>query len=154
MNFLHCGVLAACLAYSASAFADGYRSVRVELKEGDAVEIQLSGRLITKFVDGNTSFADNAGTAVDIPSANIARFTFLERDAQSSIDEVTMPRVDGGIIHFSALPCGSVISVSDTAGRIVFTRTVEGDFTLSLKQFTPGIYVVSANGVTYKVKTR
>lgn len=146
--------MAACAAFSLSTHAEGYRSVRVELKEGSPIEIQLSGSLRTTFAEGVTTFADNAGTAVNLPSANIVRFTFLERDAQSSIHEVAMPQIQRGALHFSALAVGTTITVTDASGHNVLTSTAEGDFTLPLNQFIPGIYLVSVNGITYKVQLR
>lgn len=147
----------ACIALmSLSAAAEGYRSVRVELKEKEAVEIQLSKSLNTQFKDGYVTFVDGKGTKVEVPRTEVVRFTFLERDA-SAIDEVGVaaaPQFGGDCIVFTSLPAGSVVSVVNAAGRTVFSKKVQGDYTLSLGQFSSGVYMVTVNGVTYKVRIK
>lgn len=136
-----------------TAMAEGYCSARVELKQGDAVEIQLSNGLKTKFSEQYMTFVDGTRIMLKVLRTNVSRITFSEKDA-AGIGEVSAPAFEGNGLSFHGLPAGTPITVVNAAGRQVLCQKAEGDFTLDLNQFAPGTYLVSARGVTYKVMIR
>ena len=110
---------------SLGAWATGYNVLKLHLNDGSEVKIVLSEALRLNFTDTHL-VATGGQTDVQVEKSSIALFQHLY-DPASGVD-------------------GNVLLTSGTAD--------DGDYTLSLDGYTPGVYIVTAGDISYKIIIR
>ena len=91
---------------------------------------------------------------------NIVRFTYESDEKPTSIEDLETTNTpfvyDGEFILFSSLKTNSIISIYALNGTLVFNKTVQtaGQFCIPLSKLRSGVYLVSVNGLTYKIAKR
>ena len=89
---------------------------------------------------------------------NIARFTYEESASGiTNIQTEEKPfKLYGESLLFPALKANSTVSVYSLNGNLIFKKTVrqDGDYAFPLSNTITGVYMVSVNGLTYKIEKR
>lgn len=149
---------AALLASSVAASAEGagFKGLDIRLTDGSAVSVTLSDALTAKFTDTDMLISDGASVDISIPTNTIAAFEYTKESAgvgQLESDSAA-PVVDGDQLRFSELPQGSVVRVYAVNGALLSEAKADGAITMPLSGFQTGIYVVTVNGMSYKITVK
>lgn len=133
-----------------------YKSVAVNLVSGGSVEVNLSDDLSATFDEYNLLITDGDRN-VTVSRSDIKSFSFSENPA-SGIGNIAAdgaaPVIVGGSMVFSDLPAGAVVAVYAVNGALLSQAEVDGgSYTLDLSTLPSGTFVVSVNGVAYKIAT-
>ena len=126
---------------SLGAWATGYNVLKLHLNDGSEVKIVLSEALRLNFTDTHL-VATGGQTDVQVEKSSIALFQHLYDPASGVDGNVVSGEVmsrSGNTLHFNGLLQGTVVS---------------GDYTLSLDGYTPGVYIVTAGDISYKIIIR
>ena len=99
--------------------------------------------------------------AVDVnyPLDNMLRFTYEANDDTAirdlKTDKVSF-KLDGESLLFMDLSPNSTVSLHTLNGESVFSKTVQtaGEYSFPLSNLTTGVYLVTVNGLTYKIVKR
>ncbi len=142
------------LLCTVSAWADGYRSVIVKLQDGSTTQINLRDDLKTSFNETDVVFSDH-GSRWTFAKADVVDFTFSEAlGIRSTQAAGTCPELSGRVATFGNLPAGSHVSLFSADGRTLRSAEAAGSYRLSLEGLPAGSYVVSVNGVSYKIQLK
>ncbi|MCM1110773.1 MAG: T9SS type A sorting domain-containing protein [Clostridium sp.] len=147
-------IYTACLLAAAalSASAAGYRSLAVNQTDGTDVTIELTDEMSAWFEEG-MFMVFGTSTEVSVPQTNIKSFTFSETSSLATVAADALV-LEGGKMTFTNLPAGSVATVVNAAGQLVDSARPEGSWELDLAGYPAGVYMVTVNGVTYKIATK
>jgi len=138
-----------------SANAQVYKSVVVDMTDGSRTVITLEKGMKTEFGIVNVVFISPSGDNVEIAKDNFVSMSFADPSGINGVvSDNPAPEYIDGQLSFNGLPAGSRVDVFDAAGRTVRHAEVSGDYTLSLSGLTPGIYIVTVNGINYKVSVK
>ena len=91
---------------------------------------------------------------------DMAKFTYEDSESQGignvENDKESSFKFDGEMLLFPSLKMGSKVSIHNLGGVLVFTRTIEaaGDYSFPISHLDKGVYVVSVDGLTYKIVKR
>lgn len=133
--------------------ADGFRSIRVDLNDGSTLLIGLSENLTTKFTRKEIRFTDSPNVNIIVDKTKVKQFNFVEtagiNDAEAN--DTTAPTVENGTLVFTGLPAGAKIAIYDLGGQLLRTVETDGETTLRLADFNPGVYIATVNGTSYKI---
>lgn len=93
---------------------------------------------------------------VSYPLDDMLRFTYGEDPGTGVLDLQTEEQkfyFDGTVLLFPSLNAGTTVSLYTLGGTLVFTKAVStnGEYACPLSNLSQGVYVVNANGVTYKI---
>lgn len=99
--------------------------------------------------------------AVDVnyPLDNMLRFTYEANDDTAirdlKTDKVSF-KLDGESLLFMDLSPNSTVSLHTLNGESVFSKTVQtaGEYSFPLSNLTTGVYLVTVDGLTYKIVKR
>ena len=143
--------LAIMMVGSIAAYADNYRSVKINLRDNTSVDVALSDDMSVTF----SKYYMNVRSSSLDKTLSIARedlLSFEHSTATTALESVAAdaPEYIDGARMFHNLPEGSSIIVSDASGRIVASHTAAGEFTLPVADFAHGIYIVAVNNFTLK----
>jgi hypothetical protein len=60
------------------------------------------------------------------------------------------------MLLFPSLKAGSKVAIHNLGGSLVFSRTIEtaGNYSFPLKHLDKGVYLVSVDGLTFKIVKR
>ena len=144
---------------SLSAIADETKSFLVVwAKDGTQVAYALAEKPKIMFTETDLIIKANE-VEVNYPLNNMARFTY-EADDFTAIrnlrtDEVSF-NLDGESLIFPALHANSTVSLHSLNGALIFSKTVHtaGEYSFPLSNLNAGVYVVTVNGLTYKIVKR
>ena len=150
-------LLAALLSLiSLSAMADEPKTLlAVWAKDGTKVAYALAEQPKITFTETDLVITTN-GVEVNYALEKMARFTY-EYDDETSIRNLKTNEVvftlDGESLLFPAMTANSTVSIHALNGTLVFKKTVQvaGEYSFPLSSLTAGTYLVTANGVTYKI---
>lgn len=139
-----------------SVSAQTYKSLAVNLVSGGRVEVNLADDLSATFDDFNL-LIEGGDRNVTVSRSDIKSFAFSENPA-SGIGAITAdgaaPVIAGGSMVFSDLPAGAVVAVYAVNGVLLSQTEVDGgSYTLDLSALPSGTFIVSVNGVAYKIAT-
>lgn len=140
------------LLFSSMMLAQEYNNVVVTLTDGTSRTISLSEKPIVTIANGKLVIKTDMSTT-EFDRANVARFNFVSDlvgiDEISSDDNEVIK--DGDNLYFSNLPENSLIKIYTADGSLVKSMTASGAYTISLAEFSAGVYIVSVNGVSTKI---
>lgn len=133
-------------------------SLVVWAKDGSKVAFALSQRPKVTFTETNLIIT---GEDIDAnyPLDKMARFTYEMVDMTAIKDintEKDAFRFTGESLLFPALKENSTVAVYSLNGALVFKKTVleAGEYSFPISNLNTGVYLVSVNGLTYKIVKR
>ena len=133
-------------------------SLVVWAKDGSKVAFALSKRPKVTFTETDLLIT---GKDIDAnyPLDKMARFTYEMVDITAIKDiktEKVAFRFAGESLLFPALKANSTVSVYSLNGTLVFKKTVltAGEYSFPLSNLNVGVYLVSVDGLTYKIVKR
>lgn len=156
MNYFKAFAPVALLVASVAPMqAQNYKSVVVNLSNGFSTRVNLEEELATTFTDEYVVFSGGSKD-VTIVKANVESFSFSKTAGIEGVadDSATAPEITPESIVYSNLPAGSTASVYTIGGQCLLTESVSGDWTYSFADLTTGVYLITVNGVTYKIAVR
>ena len=96
------------------------------------------------------------GVDVNYPLDNMSRFTYEANDNTAIRDlktnEVSF-KLDGESLIFLDLNPNSTVSLNAINGNVIFHKTIQtaGEYSFPLSNLNAGVYLVTVNGLTYKI---
>lgn len=143
----------------ASAIAEDTKThLVVWAKDGTKVAYALDEKPKVTFTEANLIISAE-GVEVNYALDNMDRFTY-ESNVNSAVrnlktDEVSF-KLDGESLLFLNMSANSTISLHTLNGTSVFSKTVStaGEYAFPLSNLTTGVYLVTVNGLTYKIVKR
>ena len=127
-------------------------------KDGTKVAYMLSEKPKITFTDTDLVITAN-DIEVNYALDNMARFTY-ESNGNTAIrniesDEVSI-KLDGESLLFPDLKANSSIAVYTLNGTLVVKKTIrqDGEYVFPVSSLSDGVYMISVNGLTYKIVKR
>lgn len=140
--------------FATAAWAGPEGTVYVELNDGTTVDIRMSDKLSLRF-NATHLVASDPETNVEIPKEKIVAFSHsINSSAIEGVAGGSTAELAGRSMHFTGLADATVITVHNLRGDCVLSAMASGDFTLSLDELAPAVYLVSVNNVSYKIALR
>jgi len=127
-------------------------------KDGTKVAYALAEKPKVTFTETDLVITAN-GVEVNYTLEKMARFTY-ENDETVSITNLQTGKssfkLDGESLLFPALKANSTVSLYSLNGTLVFNKTIRtaGEYSFPLSGLNAGVYVVTVNGLTYKIVKR
>lgn len=127
-------------------------------KDGTKVAYALAEKPKVTFTETDLVITAN-GVEVNYTLENMARFTYEDNISTAitnlQTDESTF-KLDGESLLFPTLKANSTVSVYSLNGVLVFKKTVHaaGEYSFPISNLSIGAYLVSVNGLTYKIVKR
>ena len=128
-------------------------------KDGNKVAFALTEKPKVTFNE-NSLMINTTTVSVSYDLEDMAKFTYedsgeegirnIENDKESSF------KFDGEMLLFPSLKAGSKVAIHNLGGVLVFARTIEaaGDYSFPISHLDKGVYVVSVDGLTYRIVKR
>lgn len=94
--------------------------------------------------------------AVNYSLDNLLRFTYEASDETAirdlKTDKVSI-KLEGESLLFIDLSPNSKVSLHNLNGKLVFSKTIQlsGEYSFPLSNLNSGVYLVTVNGLTYKI---
>ena len=126
--------------------------------DGQIVTISLNEEPVTTYSEGNLIIT-TISTTITYPLEQVDRYTYVTEN-MSEGDGVPdgikgILSNDGETLTFKGLKSISGICIYSASGQLIRTVKANGDkVAVSLSQLPTGVYLVKANGVTYKISKR
>ena len=97
------------------------------------------------------------GTEISFDLDELRYMHYEEDPTPTAIDTVNEPKAaadqEEDTIYFNNLPTGTTVSIYTIDGKQVFSHVSDGNtFSLPLCTLKSGVYIVKANGLTYKIQ--
>lgn len=130
--------------------------LQVWQSDGKVLNINLNEEPVTTYADGKLIITTTK-TTVTFPLEQVVKYTYTSATGISSPAAMSsVVSADGETVTFTGLKPGTVVSLYSVAGQLLTTVTATGQSktTVSVSRFPVGVYVVKANGVTYKITKR
>lgn len=140
---------------SQAAMADDL-VLQVWQADGKVMNINLNEQPVTTYSDGQLIITTTK-TTVTFPLEQVVKYTYTDATGISSPEAVgSKMSADGESIIFTGLKANTPVYLYTVAGQLVKTVTATGQSktTVSVSGFPIGVYVVKANGVTFKITKR
>lgn len=141
---------------SQAAMADDL-VLQVWQADGKVMNINLNEQPVTTYSDGQLIITTTKTTTVTFPLEQVVKYTYTDATGISSPEAVgSKVSADGESITFTGLKANTPVYLYTVAGQLVKTVTTTGQSktTVSVSGFPVGVYVVKANGVTFKITKR
>lgn len=126
-------------------------------KDGTKVAYALLERPKITFVDNELVVTTNS-IEVKYNLDNMSRFTYESGDITGITDLKTERpfSIQDEALIFPMLSANSTVGIYSLNGSMIFKKTIRtvGEYAFSLSNITPGVYVISVNGLTYKIVKR
>jgi hypothetical protein len=142
-----------------SAMADEPKTqLVVWAKDGTKVAYALAENPKVTFTETDLVITTK-GVEVNYALVNMARFTY-ENEIVTAVTNLQTGalslKLDGESLLFPALSANSTVSLYSLNGTLIFSKTVRkaGEYTFPLSGLNTGVYVVTVNGLTYKIVKR
>lgn len=147
------------LCFCISAMAEEIKThLVVWAKDGTKVAYALDEKPKVTFTETDMVISAK-GVEVNYALDNMDRFTYETGDNTAirnlKTDEVSF-KLDGESLLFLNLGANSTISLHTLNGTSVFSKTVSmaGEYSFPLSNLNAGVYLVTVNGLTYKIVKR
>ena len=140
---------------SQAAMADDL-VLQVWQADGKVMNINLNEQPVTTYSDG-LLIITTTKTTVTFPLEQVVKYTYTDATGISSPEAVgSKVSADGESITFTGLKANTPVYLYTVAGQLVKTVTATGQSktVVSVSGFPVGVYVVKANGVTFKITKR
>ena len=128
-------------------------------KDGSKVAFALSEEPKVTFSE-NSLMINSTTVTVSYDLEDMAKFTYEDSESQGirniENDKESSFKFDGEMLLFLSLKAGSKVAIHNLGGVLVFSRTIDaaGDYSFPLIHLDKGVYVVSVDGLTYKIVKR
>ena len=128
-------------------------------KDGSKVAFALTEKPTVTFSE-NSLMINTATVSVSYDLEDMAKFTYEDPESQGirniENDKYSSFKFDGEMLLFPSLKAGSKVAIHNLGGVLVFSRTIEvaGDYSFPISHLDKGVYVVSVDGLTYKIVKR
>ena len=125
-------------------------------KDGSKYAFALTEKPKVTFSESSVMI-NSKSISVSYNLEDMAKFTYEEGDntiiRNLENDKVSSFKFDGELLIFPSLEFGSTVSIHTLNGSVVFSRFIDvaGDYSFPLLHLDKGVYLVSINGVTYKI---
>ena len=138
---------------------DSEISLVVWAKDGSKVAFALSKKPKITFTEVDLQIT---GQGIDVSYAldNMVRFTYEVVNYETAIKDIQTEKVNfkltGESLLFPELKANSTVSIYSLNGTLVFNKTIRmaGEYSFPLSGLNSGVYVVTVNGLTYKIVKR
>jgi hypothetical protein len=140
---------------SQAAMADDL-VLQVWQANGKVLNISLNEEPRTTYSDGQLIITTTK-TTVTFPLEEVVKYTYTDATGISSPSAMGSEfSADGESITFTGLKPNTPVYLYTVAGQLVKTVTATGQSktVVSVSKFPVGVYVVKANGVTFKITKR
>ena len=150
-------LLLSCFCFSALA-DEPKKQLVIWAKNGTKVAYALAEKPKVTFTTTDLVVTSN-GLEVNYTLSEMARFTY-ESDALTAITNLnngkTSMSLYGESLLFPALTEGSTVAIYDMGGKTILSKsiTTTGEYSFPLSNLNAGVYMVSVNGLTYKIVKR
>ena len=125
--------------------------------DGQVMNISLNEEPKTTYADGNLVITTNK-TTITFPLEKVKKYTYTTlADGISTIPTMKAAfSKDGETLTFTNVKPNSIILLYNMAGQLLrkIDSGKDGKVTLSVSVFPTGVYVIKANGATYKITKR
>lgn len=124
--------------------------------DGKVMNINLNEQPVTTYSDGQLIITTTK-TTVTFPLEQVVKYTYTDATGISSPEAVgSKMSADGESITFTGLKPNTPVYVYSVAGQLLtrVTATGQAKTVVSVSRFPVGVYVVKANGVTFKITKR
>lgn len=138
---------------SLTCVATSFNTVMIHLSDGSQVDITMTDGLSLSFDEHNLK-ATGSGADVTIDKSRIVKFVHARKSGVDCVAADGGFSFDGDNLSFSNLPEGSSVVVCALNGAVVRNADACGDYLLPLQGLAPGVYVVSVNGMSYKISVK
>lgn len=124
-------------------------------KDGTKVAYAFDEKPKVTFTEVNLGITAK-GIEVEYALDNMARFTYEYSDNTAirdlKTDEISF-KLEGESLLFLNLSANSTVSLHALNGTLVFSKTVSnaGEYSFSLSNLNAGVYLVTVNGLSYKI---
>lgn len=154
-KFLLSGLLA--LMFHLSALSDGVqKQLVVWAKDGTNVAFALVEKPQITFTE--TELVITTKESHHYALENMAKFTYepIPSGIKSLLDDDVAFVLDDESLLFPDLKAGSTIILTSLNGTCILKKTVksDGEYAFPLVSLCDGVYLVSINGLTYKIVKR
>lgn len=127
-------------------------------KDGTQVAYALAEKPKVTFTETDLVITAN-GVEMNYSLGNMARFTYEDNTTTAVTNLQTGKssfKLDGESLLFPSLKASSTISLYSLNGTLVFNKTIRtaGEYSFPLSGLNAGVYVVTVNGLTYKILKR
>jgi len=128
-------------------------------KDGSKVAFALNEKPQVTFSE-NSLMINSTTVSVSYELKDMAKFTYEDSESQGikniENDKDSSFKFDGEMLLFPSLKAGSKVAIHNLGGVLVFSRTIEaaGDYSFPISHLDKGVYLVSVDGLTYKIVKR
>ncbi len=150
-----CFIILAAAVMALCAQAVDFNVVKIHLNDKSTVDLVINDDVKMSFTETHLQ-VEGLDSEVSIERSKISKFTH-SLNPELAIDEVKADGaadVKGDKIVFHGLPAGTEVSVYNLGGVQVMSVKAEGDYQLNLNGLGHGVYVVSAQGNSFKVTVK
>lgn len=125
-------------------------------KDGSKVAFALTEKPTVTFSE-NSLMINTTTVSVGYDLEDMAKFTYEDPESQGirniENDKESSFKFDGEMLLFPSLKAGSKVAIHNLGGVLVFSRTIEaaGNYSFPISHLDKGVYVVSVDGLTYKI---
>lgn len=147
--------LASILVALCAQAANNFNIVSIHLNDDSKVDLEINDNVKMSFTETHL-IIDGYDTEVAIERSKLVKFTHSLK-ADSAIDAIETEGsadVKGDKILFYGLPANTAVEVYNLGGVQVKSVIAEGDYELNLNGLGSGIYIVRAQGNSFKVTVK
>ena len=125
-------------------------------KDGSKVAFALTEKPTVTFSE-NSLMINTTTVSVGYDLEDMAKFTYEDPESQGirniENDKESSFKFDGEMLLYPSLKAGSKVAIHNLGGVLVFSRTIEaaGNYSFPISHLDKGVYVVSVDGLTYKI---
>lgn len=150
-----CALFLILLWGTLSSFADESTVLVIYERGGGSVSFLVDDRPMLSFSD-DCLLVTSDSVEVSYPLSDVWKYTYEQTAGSSAISDVsyegTSFSIDGGLIVFSGLNGSNILRVYTLGGLLLEDTTVStASYTYSLSSLSAGVYIISMNGMAFKI---
>lgn len=124
--------------------------------DGQVVTINLNEEPVTTYSEGNLIIT-TTNAVISYPLENVVKYTYISADGITTLESMnTKFSQDGETLIFSGLKQDTEIAIYSSAGQMMKRVSPNGldKVSVSVSSFSPGVYLIKVNSITYKITKR
>ena len=141
------------IAFNLPLMADDMRQLVVWAKDGTKVAFALEERPQITFTETELVITTNKENHYALE--NVAKFTYeqIPSGIKNLLNDNPVFILNGESLLFPSLKTGNTVSVTSPNGTSIFRKTVksDGEYAFPIDNLQHGVYLVTVNGLTYKI---
>lgn len=150
-------LFAMSICWSAICYAD-QQLLKIWLADGTVNQVSLNEEPVTTYSDGNLIITTHIGNTISYPLEKVRKYTLIlgnEDAINPAIGESVRFSQNGEMMVLDGLKSGMNIYLYSTSGALLKQFKTDGSrTTVSVADMPVGVYMVKANGITYKIIKR